>query len=85
MRDTNYAKELATAVINLDSGSEGRIERLLFKKDHQEGIRLSWWRANRMLPRPLDLTEEEFLALFRGALQKAVFSEDFLLKLKALL
>jgi hypothetical protein len=85
MRDTSYATELARAVIDFESGSEGRIERLLFKEDSQEGIRFSWWREKRMIPRPLDLTEEELLALFRNALQKGVFSEDFLLKLRAML
>lgn len=85
MRDTKYAKELATAVIDLENGSEARIERLLFKDDQQGGIRFSWWKKNRLIPRPLDLTEDALLTLLEKALREGVFSEQFLAKLRAML
>lgn len=85
MRDTAYAKELARATVDLGGGSEGRIERLLFKDATGEGIRFSWWKGKYLVPRPLDLTEYQLLDLLKNALQEEVFSQDFLNKLKAML
>jgi hypothetical protein len=82
MRDTSYAEELATATYEFPDGSEGRIERLRFKETEQEGIRFSWWKDNRLMPRPLDATEDELLALLENALEKDVFSKSFLAKLR---
>jgi len=81
MRDTSYAQEIATASVVFPGGSEARIERLLIKESKQEEIRFSWWKDNRMIPRPLDLPENEFLILIKAALQKNVFSESFLKEL----
>lgn len=80
MRDTNYAKELATAEIN-----NCRIERLDVKDSGQTEIRFSWWPDGRMANRPLDLPEDELLALFGAAIDKQVFSAQFLEKLHGLL
>lgn len=81
MRDTPYATELAHASFTFPDGSEGRIERLRFKEDPyagMEGIRFSWWKDGRMIPRPLDATEEQLLALLNDSLQKKIFSQRFL-------
>jgi hypothetical protein len=88
LRDTPYATELAHGSFTFPEGSEGRIERLRFKEtpyQGQEGIRFSWWKEGRMIPRPLDATEEQLLALIRDALQEKVFSERFLAELRQLL
>ena len=85
MRDTPYAKEIASAVVVFPDGAEGRIERLLIKENQREQIRFSWWKDNNLVPRPLDLTEEELLVLLKNALQEKVFSEDFSISLRHLL
>jgi len=89
LRDTPYATELTSpAVITFPDGSEGRIERLRFKEDPAKGkmgYRFSWWKEGRMLPRPLDFTEDEFLALLKNALRKEVFSEHCLEQLRKML
>jgi hypothetical protein len=44
--------------------SKGRIERLRFTEgpaNGAEGYRFLWWKEGRMIPRPLDATEDELL------------------------
>lgn len=78
MRDTDYAKELASVDIN-----GCRIERLFVKGEGQEEIRFSWWVDGRLTNRPLDVPEHELLALFRAAIAEGVFTPDFLRDLHA--
>lgn len=89
LRDTPYATELTSpASIPFQGGSEGRIERLRFKKGPakgKEGYRFSWWKEGRMIPRPLDATEEELLALLGKALREGVFSGRFASELRKML
>jgi hypothetical protein len=86
MRDTSYAQELCEpGVMKWPSGSEARIEKLLIKETGVEEIRFSWWKDGKMAIRPLDLSEHDLISLFRDALAKEVFSDDFRLKLKLLL
>lgn len=88
LRDTPYATELARGSVTFPSGTEGRIERLCFKQGLDvglEGIRFSWWKDGRMVPRPLDATEDELLAMFKDSLQRGVFSERFRAELRQLL
>lgn len=87
LRDTPYATELAHGRFKFPSGSEGRIERLRFKEAAYaglEGIRFSWWKDGRMIPRPLDATEDQLLALLENSLHHGVFSEGFLIALSQL-
>jgi|GraSoiStandDraft_38_1057308.scaffolds.fasta_scaffold968720_1 hypothetical protein len=87
-RDTRYATELCKASYLFASGSEGRIERLRFKEgpaEGKEGYRFSWWKDGRMIPRPLDATEDELLTLLNNALQEGVFTERFVKELRKLL
>ena len=80
LRDTSYATELAHGSVSFPDGSEGRLERLRFKEGTdagKEGIRFSWWKEGRMVPRPLDATEDQLLSLLRESLQKKVFSDRF--------
>jgi len=58
MRDTDYAKELGTSRIDLGNGHELRIERLFIKDREREEIRFSWWKDDKMIPRPPDGTVE---------------------------
>jgi hypothetical protein len=86
-RDTRYAREIATA--KLPSGPGGKtfaaIERIHVKQADQVEIRFSWWEGSRMMPRPLDLPEEELLPLLQAALDAGVFSETFVRNLRQLL
>jgi hypothetical protein len=79
LRDTKYARELATA--RLPSGPGGTsyaaIERILVTQTGQIEVRFSLWQGSRMMPRPLDLPEDELLPLLRAACQAGVFSEAF--------
>src|SRR5688572_13881356 len=72
MRDTDYAKEIKSSVLVFPSGDEARIERLLIKSSGQEEIRLSWWKDGRMLPRPLDLSEQDFFRLIVQGIRDGV-------------
>ena len=87
-RDTKYARELASA--RLPSGPKkgkaaAAIERLFVKQTEQEEIRFSWWEGSRMMPRALDLPEEELLPLLKAAIDAGVFSDTFVKGLRALL
>lgn len=80
MRETGYAKEVATADIN-----GCRIERIIVKEFGQPEIRFSWWKDGRFQTRPLDLSEQELLPLVEEAIRQGVFSEWFLQKLHSAL
>ena len=86
MRDTNYAQELCEPGIHrFPNGDEARIEKLHVHQTGGQEVRFSWWRDGKMLPRPLDLSEEDLIALFRDALQKDVLTPAFRMKLKSML
>ena len=85
LRDTPYAREIATARLQVMPGDEGRIERLEMKETGETEIRFSWWKDGKMVPRPLDLPEQAFLELFRRAFDADVFSARFQLELLRLL
>ena len=89
MRSTTYADELTDpAVYSFPDDSEGRIERLQFKQgpaEGQMGYRFSWWRDNRIIPRPLDVTESEFIALMKSAVDGNVFSTKTIAALRKML
>jgi hypothetical protein len=73
-------REIKTASYRFPEGDEARIERLFVEELGQEAIRFSWWTADgRRAPRPLDLSKEALLALFRDAVKNGVFPEEFLL------
>ena len=82
MRQTKYADEIATASVLLGDTHEGRLERLLIKGTRKVEIRFSWWKAGRMLTRPLDLPEESLLELLASAIQKDVLSPTFITRLR---
>lgn len=85
LRDTPYATEVARGTVAFPSGHEGRIEWLRFKEGQDagvEGMRFSWWKDERMIPRPLDVTEDQLVALLEDAFAKSVFSSRFLAELQ---
>lgn len=86
MRDTKYAQELCESGIrHFPSGDEARIEKLYIKESGEEEIRFSWWKDGKMVPRPLDLSEDDLIALIRDAVAKDVFTPAFKLTLRSLL
>ena len=85
MRDTKYARELASASISWGDSEEARIELLHIKERNQEEIRFSWWKDGNIVMRPLDLEEKDLLLLFKDAVQNNVFSQDFLLSLRQII
>jgi hypothetical protein len=77
MKETAGAKKLASASIRL--GNEvGKIERLPANAAGQEQIRLSIWNQEKMLKRPLSLTEKELVALLHAALKEGILSRGFM-------
>ena len=70
MRDTPYAKELATAALG-----DHRIERIHVKEKDEIEIRFSWWKGDQMMMRPLDLSEADLLPLLRQAIERGVFTD----------
>ena len=72
LRDTKYATEIARSVLTFPSGDEARIERLLIKSSGSIEIRMSWWKDGRMMMRPLDLGEKDFLRLVAKGIRDGV-------------
>jgi hypothetical protein len=84
LRDIDYAEELNEPGVIRWGRAEGRIERLRIKESDQIEIRFSWWKDAKLIPRPLDLSEEDLLALTQDAIAKGVFSPEFLAGLRRL-
>jgi hypothetical protein len=80
MRDTDYAREEATAAVD-----EFRVERIFVKAENQIEIRFSWWPDGKMANRPLDLPEPMLLDLIKEGIRQRVFSGAFLSALGRLL
>jgi hypothetical protein len=86
VRKTKYAQELCEPGIRrFPSGNEAPIEKLHIKESGEEEIRFSWWKDGKIMPRPLDLSEDDLIALFRDAVAKDVFTPAFRLTLRSIL
>jgi hypothetical protein len=86
MREAKYAVELCDPGIrNFPNGDEARIEKLHIKKTGEEEVRFSWWKDGKMVPRPLDLSENDLILLLKNALSKDVFTPICRLTLRSML
>ncbi|MGB7169073.1 MAG: hypothetical protein WBD32_08725 [Acidobacteriaceae bacterium] len=86
MKETGYTTELTPSGIrSFPNGDQARIEKLYIKESGEEEVRLSRWKNGKMLPRPLDLSEDDLLILFRDALSKDVFTPAFRMVLRTML
>jgi hypothetical protein len=86
MRETKYALELCDPGIrSWPNGEEARIEKLHIKETGKEEVRFSWWKNGKIVPRPLDLSEDDLILLFKDALSKDVLTPAFRLKLRSML
>jgi hypothetical protein len=66
-----------TTVVQFSDNSGVTVERL-----GDDTIRLSWWTSDgQVVEPPLELAESDVLLLFRGAIERSLFSESFLLGL----
>jgi hypothetical protein len=83
MRETRYAKELATASHSWPTapGEEARVERLFIKEQEAGEIRFSWWKDGNIVPRPLDISEADMISLIAKGVRAGVFSPAFLARL----
>lgn len=77
MNEPVGAKKLASASIRLGN-KVGKIERLPINEDGQEQIRFSIWSQDKMLQRPLSLTEKELVILLQAAFKEGILSRDFI-------
>lgn len=71
-----------------------RIEKIYVKRLQQEEIRFALYKMNKdkdgnkiskLIPRPLDVTEQELIEFFKNAISQDVFSKSFLKNLKLLI
>jgi len=86
MRETNYAVELCEPGIRrFPAGDEARIEKLHIKQSGEEEVRFSWWKDGNLVPRPLDLSEDDLILLLKDAIEKDVFTPIFKQKLRSML
>jgi hypothetical protein len=76
LRDTDYATEIATGRFE-----DYRIERIHVKRLDRPEIRFSWWKNAQLMPKPLDVTEDELLPLMQNAMREGVFTRSFLQQL----
>jgi hypothetical protein len=76
LRETSETRALRTS-----RKGDIRIERLLIKSSGQEEIRLSCWPDGQMANRPLDVPEDEFIALLAQGVTNGVLSSRFVFRL----
>jgi hypothetical protein len=81
MIETKYMRQIE----KVQGPSGETIERIFVKSYQREEIRFSWWPNGKFAPRPLDVTEEELLPILTGAIQKDIFSLDFLIKISSII
>jgi hypothetical protein len=75
-RDTKYATLIHQSVLKFPKGGEARIERLRIKSSDNIEIRMSWWKDGKMMMRPLDLGENDFLKLLAQSMREGVLLCD---------
>jgi hypothetical protein len=85
MRETKYARQLRQPGRVQWDDTEGQIERIPVNASLQEEIRFSWWKNGKLVPRPLDLSEDDLITLFRNAIANDVFTDRFRAELRELL
>jgi hypothetical protein len=66
------------------------VEKIFIKDIKREEIRFAWYKeekncTRRLIPRPLDLTEDELIELLKDGVNKGVFTNKFSERLKNIL
>ncbi|OME46856.1 hypothetical protein BSK59_28860 [Paenibacillus odorifer] len=89
LKSTKYCDLLGQG--RVDNGDAiSALERIRVKSSGNDEIRFAYYKKtengnDRMIPRPLDLSEDELLTLFEDAIDKNVFSPYFLKKLEEII
>lgn len=89
IKETKYCQILAQGKV-VDAEYTYCIEKVFVKEKKREEIRFSLYKdtlehVERYIPRSLDVTELEFLELFREGIKHEVFSKELLFGLKTIL
>jgi hypothetical protein len=84
-RDTPYARLICEGRLELGDGNEFRVEKLYVKGTGENEIRFSWWKNDRLTPRPMEVTEPQLVKLFDNGIKAGVFSTKFIEELLQLL
>lgn len=89
LKSTKYCDLLGQGRVE-DGDAISALERIRVKSSGNDEIRFAYYKKtengkDRMIPRPLDLSEEELLTLFEDAIENNVFSPYFLKKLKEMI
>lgn len=89
IKETKYCQILSQSKIE-DNAYTYCIEKIFIKKKSREEIRFSVYKDTvrsdeTYIPRSLDVTEQELLQLIKEAIEKAVFSKEFIKSLNEML
>lgn len=92
LKDTAYCTLLQSEKTKEDGyGNQYAIERIIVKDMERDEIRLCLYKnvmnqqgrlVNRMIPRPLDVTENELINLISMGISTGILSNDFVTKLE---
>lgn len=89
IKETRYCKVLKQAKIRENNVAYG-IEKIFVKDLNQEEIRFVYFKDTyrqdeQLVPRPLDLPEDDLIKLIELSIKQNVFSKEFVGKLKVIL
>ncbi|MDU4936269.1 MAG: hypothetical protein E6X43_13250 [Peptostreptococcaceae bacterium] len=89
IKETRYCKVLKQAKIRENNVAYG-IEKIFVKDLNQEEIRFVYFKdtyrqEEQLVPRPLDLPEDDLIKLIELSIKQNVFSKEFVGKLKVIL
>lgn len=89
LKETKYCFLLKQGKVTVDD-SIFSVERIYVKVMEREEIRFGLYKENknqveRLIPRPVDVTEEELLQLISEGKSKGVFSKKFIEELKEII
>ena len=89
IKETRYCKVLKQAKIRENNVAYG-IEKIFVKDLNQEEIRFVYFKdtyrqEEQLVPRPLDLPEDDLIKLIELSIKQNVFSKEFVEKLKVTL
>ena len=89
IKETRYCKVLKQSKIRENNVAYG-IEKIFVKDLNQEEIRFVYFKdtyrqEEQLVPRPLDLPEDDLIKLIELSIKQNVFSKEFVGKLKVIL
>lgn len=91
IKSTNYCDLLQEGFITDPTDTyKMAVEKIYVKNESQNEIRFAYYKKNHngvfaLIPRPLDVTEDELIYILKSSIKNKVFSTDFLHQLKEIL